>query len=172
MALIKCGECGKEISDQATSCPSCGSPARASAPATASAPKKASGGRAFVAIGAVALLAFSGWFLLRVLNNTSLSVTGQTLIPAPRFEFGETKSDTACSKLLDHCVRVSCTVKNAGNATGNAAVRATYEPKGKPAHTKSRVISLGAGQEESVTFDFMEAGVADEGIFRCEWEKT
>lgn len=26
MALIKCPECGKEISDQATSCPNCGYP--------------------------------------------------------------------------------------------------------------------------------------------------
>ena len=26
MALIKCSECGKEISDKATSCPNCGCP--------------------------------------------------------------------------------------------------------------------------------------------------
>ena len=26
MALIKCSECGKEISDKAKSCPNCGSP--------------------------------------------------------------------------------------------------------------------------------------------------
>lgn len=26
MALVKCKECGKEISDQATSCPNCGCP--------------------------------------------------------------------------------------------------------------------------------------------------
>lgn len=26
MALIKCNECGKDISDQAVSCPSCGNP--------------------------------------------------------------------------------------------------------------------------------------------------
>ena len=26
MALIKCSECGKEISDQASACPNCGSP--------------------------------------------------------------------------------------------------------------------------------------------------
>ena len=26
MALIKCPECGQEISDQATSCPNCGCP--------------------------------------------------------------------------------------------------------------------------------------------------
>lgn len=26
MALIKCSECGKEVSDKATSCPNCGCP--------------------------------------------------------------------------------------------------------------------------------------------------
>jgi len=26
MALIKCGECGRQVSDQASSCPSCGAP--------------------------------------------------------------------------------------------------------------------------------------------------
>ena len=26
MALIKCGECGKEVSDKAASCPGCGAP--------------------------------------------------------------------------------------------------------------------------------------------------
>lgn len=29
MALIKCPECGKEISDKATACPNCGSPVKA-----------------------------------------------------------------------------------------------------------------------------------------------
>lgn len=31
MALIKCSECSKEISDKATSCPSCGNPIRQNA---------------------------------------------------------------------------------------------------------------------------------------------
>ena len=30
MALIKCPECGKEISDQATACPNCGCPVKQS----------------------------------------------------------------------------------------------------------------------------------------------
>ena len=29
MALIKCPECGKEISDKATACPNCGAPVQA-----------------------------------------------------------------------------------------------------------------------------------------------
>lgn len=30
MALIKCAECGKDVSDKATSCPSCGNPINSS----------------------------------------------------------------------------------------------------------------------------------------------
>lgn len=33
MSLIRCGECGKEVSDAATSCPGCGAPRPKSAPA-------------------------------------------------------------------------------------------------------------------------------------------
>ena len=36
MALIKCGECGKEISDRAAACPGCGAPI--AAPAAQAAP--------------------------------------------------------------------------------------------------------------------------------------
>ncbi len=35
MALIKCSECGKEISDKADACPSCGNPIHHTAPAPA-----------------------------------------------------------------------------------------------------------------------------------------
>jgi uncharacterized membrane protein YvbJ len=34
MALIKCGECGKEISDKAGACPSCGDPIHTQSQAT------------------------------------------------------------------------------------------------------------------------------------------
>ena len=33
MALITCKECGKQVSDQAASCPHCGAPIKAAAPA-------------------------------------------------------------------------------------------------------------------------------------------
>ena len=32
MALVKCGECGREISDRAESCPGCGMPMQAAKP--------------------------------------------------------------------------------------------------------------------------------------------
>lgn len=35
MALITCKECGKQVSDQAASCPHCGAPVKATAPSPA-----------------------------------------------------------------------------------------------------------------------------------------
>ena len=35
MALITCKECGKQVSDQAASCPHCGAPIKAATPASA-----------------------------------------------------------------------------------------------------------------------------------------
>jgi len=40
MALIKCEDCGKEISDKAPACPQCGAPQAAGQTATATAPPK------------------------------------------------------------------------------------------------------------------------------------
>ncbi|MEQ1934886.1 MAG: hypothetical protein ABL962_13585 [Fimbriimonadaceae bacterium] len=42
MALLKCGECGKEISDQAASCPGCGAPTTKLAPPPAKEKRKTS----------------------------------------------------------------------------------------------------------------------------------
>lgn len=42
MALVACGECGKEISDKAAACPNCGAPgAAAAAPSSVADPKVA-----------------------------------------------------------------------------------------------------------------------------------
>ena len=66
MALVKCGECGKEISDKAATCPGCG------APMTSAAAKKAKGtvarkggkfeaaGFLLIAIGIVTAMAAEG----------------------------------------------------------------------------------------------------------------
>lgn len=59
MALINCGECGKEISDQAPSCPGCGAPLH---PATVSQTvytKPATSVFTWIVTGAIALGVFS-----------------------------------------------------------------------------------------------------------------
>ena len=57
MALIDCHECGKKISNEAQSCPSCGAPA--SAPQSA-APRKFSGGLKLSAYAGIVLLIVIG----------------------------------------------------------------------------------------------------------------
>lgn len=59
MALIKCSECGKEISDQATSCPSCGAPTTKSALPAAKVKRKTSP-VAWAAL--IAIIVGLGWY--------------------------------------------------------------------------------------------------------------
>jgi hypothetical protein len=77
MALIKCPECGKDVSDAAAACPHCGHPIRQAAPAIAAAgdaaaakkPATGAGKGCLTVIGImVALLIFGG-----VLKNSSLT---------------------------------------------------------------------------------------------------
>jgi hypothetical protein len=59
MALIKCPECQREISENATACPHCGNPIAASSPVP---PKKAGGTGGFLlfCLGIIALIAIFG----------------------------------------------------------------------------------------------------------------
>ena len=61
MALVSCYECGKEISDAAPACPSCGAPKRGPVPAPLAAPAKYqwTAGRVAIAVFASLLIL---WF--------------------------------------------------------------------------------------------------------------
>lgn len=52
MSLIKCSECGREISDKASTCPGCGAPLVAESSLIEAAPKKSRAGL-FLGIGAL-----------------------------------------------------------------------------------------------------------------------
>jgi hypothetical protein len=60
MALVKCRECGREISDQATACPHCGVPMRAAVPRDTEAEKKKSQGCLGGCLTVVVVLAILG----------------------------------------------------------------------------------------------------------------
>jgi len=73
MALINCGECGKEISDKAVTCPQCGAPVAGGtepileASAEVAPPKKKKGTRpAFIVL---ALILVGGFFWVRAGSN-------------------------------------------------------------------------------------------------------
>lgn len=65
MALIKCGECGKEISDRATACPACGAPVgvpQAAAVTTTRAGGKWEGwGFVMIVAGLIATMSGTSW---------------------------------------------------------------------------------------------------------------
>lgn len=63
MALVKCRECGKEISDQAAACPSCGAPVAGGAPmrVTRVGAKYEQIGFGLIVVGLIALLAGVHW---------------------------------------------------------------------------------------------------------------
>jgi hypothetical protein len=59
MALVKCGECGKEISDKAAACPGCGAPTAPVSAVSNTAPSVAvtrSGGK-WEAVGTILIVA-------------------------------------------------------------------------------------------------------------------
>jgi DNA-directed RNA polymerase subunit RPC12/RpoP len=66
MALIQCSECNKEISDQAISCPGCGSPIALRRPA-------ARVGKQWEAIGTIMVI---GGMLTAIIADTPGSVIG------------------------------------------------------------------------------------------------
>ena len=59
MALIKCPECGKEVSDKATSCPHCGAPVEASKPSINPQKKKKGGKLKYILVVILIVMAVS-----------------------------------------------------------------------------------------------------------------
>ena len=86
MSLIKCKECGKEISDQAAACPNCGAPVQVAAAAETAKPK----GSNPVAVGIVgAIIVVLGLFyvypyIFTVTDDSgAISLPQTPLAPAP-----------------------------------------------------------------------------------------
>lgn len=71
MALIKCGECGNEVSDKATACPKCGAPVAQTASVAAARPRKKSSPVA----GIVSLLVLAGLLSMCFGGNDKSSKT-------------------------------------------------------------------------------------------------
>lgn len=76
MALIKCGECGKEVSDKAALCPGCGAPTAAT-PASTSPEKKKRKTSPVAWVALIAIIAGGGWY------SQSRDFKEQSLPPLP-----------------------------------------------------------------------------------------
>jgi predicted amidophosphoribosyltransferase len=69
MALIKCEECGKEISQKAKTCPSCGAPVKSIGNALADLQKASSGCSGCLGVaGLVALFFVAKYWLARLIE--------------------------------------------------------------------------------------------------------
>ena len=83
MALIKCSECGREISDKATACPGCGAPT-AALPTAAATPADSGAAPAATKPKQSRALSFLGIaVLVVVLGFGALMIIGAVVKPAP-----------------------------------------------------------------------------------------
>lgn len=74
MALIRCSECAKEVSDRAAACPQCGNPLLGNEADTAKDPAKPKDKRPQISTGAgcvslIAIFAFVGWCASRIADS-------------------------------------------------------------------------------------------------------
>ena len=61
MALIACGECGREISDKAAACPHCGAPMKAPVAPAAPGPHRNFGCGTLLLVGVAVLMLYACW---------------------------------------------------------------------------------------------------------------
>lgn len=84
MALVKCRECSKEISDQAITCPNCGAPLKAVQPVRVA--KQGIGCGGLIVASALALILLAMWGAFRPRDRTAELVAKEDAIrgaPAP-----------------------------------------------------------------------------------------
>lgn len=98
-------------------------------------------------------------FLVPVSALLVLACAGST--PGTTFSVSAEQSDASCSKALDFCLRVSCTVRNDGSLPGQAVVDLQVLGKdGAPLHTHTERVELGPGDTKTLSHDFAEVKLA------------
>jgi hypothetical protein len=76
---------------------------------------------------------------------------------APEFVLTNQSSDESCAKLTDYCIRVSCSIQNVGNGSGQVAVELTYQESEEKVYTQTIRKELGPGDTTTVHHNFTEA---------------
>jgi hypothetical protein len=164
VALIPCPECKREISDQAQVCPHCGRPpgVRTTSTFARSWKRTPTSSRLL----ALLLLGGLGYGALRIVHPAPLTAG---LLPAARFNFDNAGGDDSCTVLGDYCMRVKCTVTNAGNASGLSRVAADLVEDGVTiASHRTTTNVLAPGERQTVALDFPEATIASKKAqYRC-----
>ena len=94
------------------------------------------------------------------------------LAPAPRFVVDNAGGEDGCTVLGDYCMRVACAVVNIGDAYGATSVLAVLFENDEIVATHRATRQLGAGQRDTVRFEFPEARMSKEHKYRCEVSAT
>jgi hypothetical protein len=175
MALTRCPECGKDVSDRAPVCPHCGNPSGPAQPAVEtkfvtveknSHPFLTFIGGAAIVVGILAVIG-----LMRESNDKASAkpLAFKPPAPAARFAITDVLMDEGCTELGDYCITVHCTFQNAGTAPGQFRVRALLLEKGSDrvlANHYSDLTLLPAGLQR-LDFTFKEAELGWEVRSEC-----
>ena len=165
MSLVQCPECKQEISTQATTCPHCGAPQRATAGAPASV-MSAPASKRFplwaLALG-LGVLVVGAVFLLQGRRAHGASDGA----PAARWIIDNVDANEECTVLGEYCVRVRCAITNAGSAAGMAHVAADLAEDSVVVATRRGTRSVEVGAQDTLTLDFPEANMGKNHSFRC-----
>jgi serine/threonine protein kinase len=166
-SLVECPDCGQMVSRHAPTCPRCGAPLG----------RKRRRGAGTVAAFVVGGLLVGGSVFAAarqgVLPNpgaaqasTADSIAGlldtvrveevrkPVHVPAPEWQVLGVETDGGCGGIFDACLRVRCTVANAGDAAGETEVTARLV--GERTYSRTRAVRMEAGGQEVLYFDFPE----------------
>jgi hypothetical protein len=86
-----------------------------------------------------------------------------SIIPAPHLRVDKVVVDDSCAKILDYCVRVTCTVTNDGNASGTIPIVFNLMATGQRTATATEAAMLRPGEQKTISHDFGEARLFDKG---------
>ena len=158
MALIKCRECGQEISDKAAACPHCGAPLSVGPPVTKP-------GRLGLLFAIVIGTALAVVMVLPALRKVGV-------IKSASFTVENVGGDESCSVLGEYCLRVQCAAVNTGTGQGSVRIVAEIVPDTGQSftHTTTRVLS--SGERQVIALDFPEAVMGPHYTFRCNGEPS
>ena len=164
MALVFCRECGKQISDSASSCPHCGAPQQENKSVLEQASHKVDNSSTqtqkdvnkksnnkLILWGALIILALIGGYT--VINNMNHE-TDKSNPPKPIVSSQRTKDDNA-SSVIKWIIDVEATIQNEGGM-GNVIVTAkVYQGEGVTEKTKTIYFQAGQ-QSQDVSIAFSE----------------
>jgi hypothetical protein len=165
MSLVNCADCGKEVSERASVCIHCGGPIVAIPVESRATTSKKTGPKVIILGLLVVVLATLTPGMWRAFQPT-LQAAG--MVPAPRWVVDNAGGNDDCSVLGDYCVRARCAVTNVGDASGTARIAAElYEGERQLVATRTATRFLTATAQDTLSFDFPEAGMNKNQKFRC-----